>query len=62
MPAVRVYIHYEAPDGDESHNMTIKIKLPKSWKTGPVSNLKQVRMSWPRAGSVVLRLPLCTGS
>lgn len=49
MPAVRVYIHYVDEGGDEGLNMTIKIKLPKSWKAGPVSNLKEVRRAL-RAG------------
>jgi len=39
---MRVYIHCEAEE-DGGPNMTIKLKLPKKWKTGPCNNLKKVR-------------------
>ena len=41
MPSTKVYIHYE--EGDESRHMTLKIKVPKKWLSGPVDNLKEVR-------------------
>lgn len=50
---MRVYLHYGAKDGDGDDvpvtgtedgrpNMTIKLKLPKKWLTGPVSQVLDV--------------------
>lgn len=38
---MKVYLHYEE-GSDTALHMTIKLKLPKKWRTGPVSNLKEV--------------------
>jgi len=35
---MKVYLHYET-ESDEVENMTIKLSLPKSWRTGPMSQL-----------------------
>jgi len=35
---MKVFLHYEDNDDSEVHK-TLKITLPKSWKTGPASNL-----------------------
>ena len=35
---MKVFLHYEDHD-DKSFHKSLKITLPKSWKTGPASNL-----------------------
>ena len=39
-PAMKVYIHHDE-DADAARHTTIKIKLPKKWRDGPVFNLKE---------------------
>ena len=34
----KLYIHYE-PKGKEDLNMTLKIGIPKSWRTGPMDKV-----------------------
>ena len=39
---MKVYIHYEDCEDEERHT-TLKIKVPKKWRSGPVEKLKNVR-------------------
>jgi hypothetical protein len=39
-PAMKVYIHHDE-GADAANHTTIKIKLPKKWRDGPVLNLKE---------------------
>lgn len=39
---MKVYIHYDDTD-DETKHTTLKIKVPKKWRSGPIDRLKKVR-------------------